>query len=149
MGRSVSRPSGATSTVYLHHDIDDTYDWNDFVGRIKEVLMKRFPSLREENGWLGREDHVVLGNSHCAITVSDYCGLAAVCCTPREDDHRYPASLAQNWCDTVDNSFVAVLHKEFPEMALWRDGCMSNGCSVYIPVGRPGGVVTSNEGILW
>lgn len=149
MGRSVSRPTGATSTVFLQHGTDEAWQWNDLMDCIKEVLMRKFPSLREENSWLGREDHVVLGNCHCAITISDYCGVAAVCCTPRAEAYRDPTPLAQNWCDVIDKSFVAVLHKAYPKMALWGGGHMSNGCQVYTPVGRPEGVVTSNEGTLW
>jgi len=117
---------------------------------IKSVLMRKFPSLQKENGWLGDEDHIILGNCHCAITVSDYCGIAAVCCTPRQnDDHWRDFPLAQNWCDAVDKSFVAVLHKAFPKMAMWGGGHMSNGVQVFTPICRPDGVVTSNEGTLW
>lgn len=97
MGRSVSTPSEASVVVYASFE-GDSDDFNDCGDELQRLAMRKYPSLSRANRWIGRENHVVLENKHCSITVSEYCGLAAVAIVPGSG---YGA-LSENWCDKVD-----------------------------------------------
>ena len=161
MGRSVSTPTHAVAKVYLNYepdfshledeepnDDDHQIAWKDFVDCLTWTLEGRYKSLYRHDGWLDREDHIILRNQHCDITVSEYCGCVAVCLTPRDDDYRIPA-IAKSWCEQVATGFTAVVEKAFPNWAMRSIGRASNGEQFFQPVNRPDGVVTSKEGTLW
>lgn len=132
MGRSVSTHRHSVSTVFLHPEFgtDDVYfdfDWREFVDDVKAVLQHKYPSLCECDRWQDREDHVILENSQVEISVSEYCGLVAVCLAPRDPDNAFHVAIAER----MAKGFEKTLHKVFPKSALKRIGGFSNGESVY------------------
>lgn len=124
MGRSVSTHRHAVATVYLHPELDHEDAWTDFMNDLRgNVLPEIFPSLTECDRWQDREDHVIMENEHCEISVSEYCGLVAVCLAPRDPDNGF--SIA--WCERFYGSFTVKLEKMFKSCALRSIGRASNG----------------------
>lgn len=97
MARSVSIPRGAVKVAYVACYQEDEDGWDDSVDNLRWSLKNRYPSLRNYNKWVGREDRAVLENDHAYITVSEYCGIAAVCAVPKNDSKKAAA-----WCDKVE-----------------------------------------------
>jgi hypothetical protein len=148
MGRSVSTHRHAVETIYLHSVVPDdaeSYEWDYFIEDIRSILSKRYPSLSECERWQDREDRIILENKRAEVSVSEYCGLVAVCLAPLDPYNQ----LDQGWCDRVSKSFRDTLHKAYPSSALHKLGRFSNGEGVFAPITRPEGVVTSKEGVLW
>jgi hypothetical protein len=124
MARSVSVPSGAVQVWYALHD-GDHEDFGDCIEDFREYVSSKYPSMEDCNRWIGREDRVVLENSHAAITVSSYCGLVAVAVVPKED---YAFSFA--WAEKVDLSQAV---KCFGR-GMFSLGRASNGEQMFLPV---------------
>jgi len=131
MGRSVSTPTGAVAIAYRDvSDFQDEFEWQFFQENIIDQLQTAFPSLAEANSWIGREDHVVLENSHCKITISEYCGLAAISLVPETHDCYYSEdialqNLADHWCNQISDKFVNLLSE------LTKVGTFSNGEAIF------------------
>ena len=124
MGRSVSYANGSVAICYQDvSEIEDSWEWDDFIEGIQYRARKAFPSLDDCDQWPGREDHAILENSHCLIGVSEYCGLASIWLVPK-DDGEYP-ELAQAWCAQVTPKF----NKLFGELR--KIGQFSNGEAVF------------------
>ncbi len=88
MGRSVSYPSGAiVAFTVLEAENDD--DWDFEYDWLREDLCERaaaaFPSLRQHDGWRGREDRILMRNAYADFGVSVYGGLVAVWIAERDD----------------------------------------------------------------
>lgn len=129
MGRSVSVPQHAAVVVYAHfeRDAEDDWAWDDFTQDLTAALKRAFPSLLDCSDWIGREDHGVLRNNHAHVTLSEYCGLIAVCLVPRGYDYDDPTVLAHNWCAVVEDKFRAVVAETAPGPVLKRIATASNG----------------------
>ena len=148
MGRSVSTHRHAVETIYLHDVVSDdaeSYEWDYFIEDIRSILSNRYPSLSECERWQDREDRIILENQRAEVSVSEYCGLVAVCLAPLDPYN----PLDQGWCERISKSFRDTLHKAYPSSALRQLGRFSNGEGVFAPINRPEGVVTSKEGTLW
>jgi|GEM_PF-1341028 len=175
MARSVSRHSNAYETVYLHgisftwdqeqepeddseeNSEDDSFsffEFSDFLEYLVTVIQFRYPSFEVADRWEGRENHVVLENGSAEISVAEYNGLISICLAPREpsdcsENHAMDYSRNKNWTRMICDNFKKELHKAFHKQALNSTGTFSNGEQAFVPVSRPGGVVTSKEGVLW
>lgn len=125
MGRSVSKHRYATDTFYTTFECEDEFEWDDFMDTVKYLLQKQFPSMDECNRWMDREDHIILENSRGEISVSEYCGLIAICIAPRDPYN----SLDVNWTWQASKGFRKVLSKAFD--GLRKIGTFSNGESIY------------------
>ncbi len=127
MGRSVSVPSGAVQVAYLNDHFDEEWEWDDFIWEIQEALKRRFPSLSNDSGWLGREDRIVLSNELAQVTISEYYGVASVALVPREFESYYSSleALSKVWCQRI--KFTEKINKDFASRALRRIGTFSNG----------------------
>ena len=133
MGRSVSTPSGAVAIAYRdvsYMEDGDTWEWENFQEHIIDDLKNAFPSLSEADGWIGREDHIILENGHCQVTISEYCGLAAISLVPETHDCYYSEdiakqNLADHWCHQVSDKFVELLSE------LNKVGTFSNGEAIF------------------
>ncbi len=129
MSRSVSTPSGAVAIAYKDASyIEHEFDWDFFKENIVCQLQTAFPSLNDADGWIGREDHIVLDNGHCQITISEYCGLVAVSLVPLEAEYDSEAGLDNlhlHWCGQISNKFTSLLG-EFNKI-----GTFSNGEAVF------------------
>lgn len=132
MGRSVSTHRHSVCTVYLHPEFEDGDDfaWTDFVDCLREVLQEKFPSLRNADRWLDREDHIILENSRVEVSVSEYCGLVSVCLAPIDDCNGFHVAVAER----LAGSFQKCLHKAFGKLALRSIGRASNGEQFFQPV---------------
>lgn len=146
MGRSVSYPSDSVVVCYRDvssfgavyaedengdFDYDDIVDIDEFEARddfeffvedIRESVKSEWPSFYEEDGWIDREDRILLANGHAYVGVSEYCGLASIWLVPRESEHE---ELSAAWCASIENKFK----KLFGELV--KVGSFSNGESVY------------------
>jgi len=146
MGRSVSRHKNAVEVVYMGFQEEDDEDWfSDLLYDLRSILKERYKSFENCDRWAGREDHVILQNGRGEVSVSEYCGLVAVCLAPRDED----APLDWSWCDQVRAGFRKVLEEGYPNSTLLPMGYGSNGEQFFTPKGRPEGCVTSKEGTLW
>lgn len=116
MSRSVSTPSGAEAIGYAY--CEDLEDFDFYVDYLRSVCMKRYPSLSVCNRWIGREDRAVLENRHAYVTVSEYCGLIAVCTVPKNQDSKSTA-----WASNFDTDKAAQCFGEL----LVSQGYASNG----------------------
>jgi len=67
---------------YPEHD--ELFEWECLVDNIQDALKKAFPSMQPCDRWLNREDHAILCNGHVWMGVSEYCGLVAIWCVPRD-----------------------------------------------------------------
>jgi hypothetical protein len=132
MARSVSIPCNATEIAYQdvsEHD-RETFQW--FLDDIRDHARSLWPSLRDCDTWLGREDHAILENDLCYLGVSEYLGLASVWLVPKDypdsgyvGGHAYIYPLAVNWISRIAPTF----HRAFGQYR--RIGTFSNGESVY------------------
>jgi hypothetical protein len=132
MSRSVSIPCGALEVAY--QDVSE-YEWDTFPCFLQDIqayAKRLWPSLRECDTWLDREDHAILENDLCYLGVSEYCGLASIWLVPKEypdsgcfraDAYLYP--LAVHWIERVAQKF----HKIFGHYR--KLGTFSNGESIY------------------
>ena len=120
MSRSVSTPSGAAVVVFAamdttaSHDEQGQYDeegmqfeWDNCIDNLRDSLTARYPSLSKCDRWLGREDHGILSNRHATVTVSEYCGLVAVCLVPTDEP------MAGHWCEQIEPGFRKVVGEVF------------------------------------
>lgn len=136
MGRSVSVPSDAVATVYLACEIEDEWDWTDFIDDLQDTLIERFPSFDPCDRWVGREEKAVLENHHGKVVVAEYCGLVSVSLVPEEyssgySDDAQRGNLAEAWCNKVAGTFTTYLHDRYQHSSLQKLGTMSDGCGVY------------------
>ena len=132
MGRSVLLADYAEHVFYdfIEYDDSDDYDyadmvWQDYVDYITDKLENMFPSLyrpdREE--WNNRECRTILKNEHTEVTLSEYCGVVAICLAPRRD--REDSPLGVRWRAQVAPRIDAELSR------LRRIGTFCNGESLY------------------
>jgi len=85
-------------TAYPEYDSE--LQWEDFMGNLTSEFKKAFPSLKDCNEWLDREDHAVLENDHAWIGVSEYCGMVSIWCVSKEyEDIRYNKAGYRYWCN--------------------------------------------------
>ena len=81
MGRSVSYPAGAL-VAFATLEVEDSEDWEfEFdwlVGDLRSRAAAAFPSLKDCDGWRGREDRILMRNAFADFGVSTYCGLVAI-----------------------------------------------------------------------
>jgi len=99
MGRSVSYPHlglefepeecaecGNVGFSY-YAEWDAGLEWEYFIDELTSGFQKAFPSLKECDQWLDREDHAILENGHVWIGVSEYEGTVSVWCVPKGYDN--------------------------------------------------------------
>ena len=137
MARSVSVPTGAFVVAYewleQSHDGDDSNFYGDeFLEDVTCRAEELFPSLRECNEWLGREDRAILENSFAYFGVSEYCGLVSIWMVLKDqDDHN--VHLAEHWAAQVSTKFKEVFG------TLTKVGTFSNGEAIFEKKGKMNG----------
>lgn len=100
--------------------------WEDFVSELRTTLRGAFPSLVEEDEWLGREDHALLANQLVYIGVSEYCGLVSLWCAPVED-----SPLAERWARSIEAKVQALWDDMATVRSLNLMGRFSNGEALF------------------
>lgn len=155
MGRSVSYLSNSVEEVFVDvSEMDESYDWDDFLSNIKYALKKRFPSLTEcRNEWDGRETAIILDNYHCQIGVSEYCGVASISIRVNSEDADYRTrtdiALSENWISQVWNNMLKVMQDNTGYDFLVKQGSFSNGEAIYNKVGKKEGFCHNGGGKTW
>lgn len=126
MGRSVSTHSRAVATVYLNLQCEERDDWDSFCDDLfHNVIEPKYPSFEKCNRWEGRENHVIMQNQYCEVSVSEYCGLTAICLAPKDDPQ------AEGWTARIANKWQQIVTRAYRDCALAKIGTFSNGESVY------------------
>ena len=132
MARSVSTPCDAVEIAY--QDVSE-YDWETFQWFLEDIqthAKSLWPSFRNCDRWLDREDHAILENALCYLGVSEYLGLASIWLVPKAypdsgyfsgNEYIYP--LAVNWISRIAPTF----HTAFGQYR--KVGTFSNGESIY------------------
>lgn len=142
MGRSVSIPSNAITSVYIPvGELDPDFGWDDFITDLRDnVLKPKFPSFSDTDLWVGREDHAILENDTAYVVVSEYMGLVAVTLALKDGPRGYnrgsPNIFSAKQSRIIKStapSFRKLLHKSFAK-ALHKLGNMSNGEGYFRPV---------------
>lgn len=148
MSRSVSTHPNAVATVFLTPEIEEG-GWDDFLDDLRTNIFAHYwPSLRDCDRWEGRENHVIANNAHCEVSVSEYCGLVAICLAPYDGDYRTEV-FNRGWTESFAPHFVLKLENAYASCVLRSQGHASNGEQFFTRVGKPGSCVTSKEGDLW
>jgi len=85
-------------------EFDAELQWECFMDNLTSEFKKAFPSLKDCDLWLDREDHAVLENAHAWIGVSEYCGMVSVWCVHKEhDDYQFnEEGLHAQWARSVE-----------------------------------------------
>lgn len=130
MGRSVYVPSEATVVAYIDvSDYEDSFEFDELICNLGYELKANYPSLKNDDGYIGREGKIFLSNKLAKVGISEYCGLAAVFVVPEEDNN-----LALNFVNNIAAGFKkAVAAVAGPVYA--KVGSFSNGEGVYEKVG--------------
>lgn len=138
MSRSVSTPRSTalvTYTTFEYEGNDDDgffaqHEFDDCVDNLTAELKSAFPSLYEEEKWLGREDRSFLQNRFAYIGLSEYCGLIAVWVVVKEDEHGNDSALGAAWASKIENKFSDIVNNSFGT-TLVRVGTFSNGEAIF------------------
>ena len=141
MGRSVSVPRGATIvcytplSYYMSHDEDSGECFGDYEYDVQEVIQERvkhkYPSFKNCDDWLGREDHAILKNDYAFIGVSEYCGLLSIWLVPHDlkgayySEERMKIGLQKRFLTIIEPWFK----KTFEDLT--KLGTASNGESFF------------------
>lgn len=141
MARSVSTPTGALQVAYatLPDDADE-FSFEDSVSDIRREARRRYPSLRSCSDWVGREDRAILANDQAFITVSEYCGLVALCAVPKNESKKAVA-----WCEKVA---LGELVGYFGDRLISK-GRFSNGEQIFIRADLSNRENISSNGSRW
>lgn len=123
MARTVSVPCGAVAVAYQDVTGYEEWEFEDYTEYLRETVKSHWPSFEDADGWLGREDAMLLENGHAYVGISEYCGLAAIWLVPK-DDNEHP-ELSESWCEKIADKFETLLG-EYRKV-----GCASNGECFY------------------
>lgn len=130
MGRGVATAEGALTTVYIELQGDRDIDgWRELLDFIRSAIKCRYRSFWDTERWIGREVMTILENRHAEVTISEYCGIMAVCLRVY-DNAEYP-ELAKTWIASIEKGFRTGLQQAFEGSILVKQGTMSNGVSVF------------------
>jgi hypothetical protein len=125
MSRSVSYATGSQVVTYADFDFGEDDQFDDLVEDFRTQLQAMFPSVRHQDAWLGREDHVLAGNARALFGMSEYGGLVSYWIVPRSDPGTADFGLATRWIESIAPKFVGAFGR------LRKVATMSNGEGVY------------------
>ncbi|MCG8493789.1 MAG: hypothetical protein MI743_19375 [Sneathiellales bacterium] len=130
MARSVDYLSNAYHVYYIDGtEMQDEFDWDDFMSNLKSLLTNTLPSLDECENWDGRETKIFLENSFCEAGVSEYCGLVSVSFRWHQNAEYQTEPLFENWFDKMQPKIDEIMKTNFS--SLNKIGTFSNGESLY------------------
>ena len=112
---------------------DEQEGWAFATEMLQGRLAERFKSVGEDDGWLGQEDRVLSSNRYASFGVSEYCGMAAVWCVPKDLDYRDESRLGglqAGWLSSIEKGFFKAVGGVFGE-SVSKVGTFSDGTSIY------------------
>ena len=136
---SAEQACGHTHPVCPHcgdmgfQEQDSQLLFDDFNEDLKTLLAEAFPSLTEDEKWLGREDQALLSNSYAHFGWSEYCGLVAVWVAAKGPDYRASSAweaMRDKWLASIEKKFAKVVGRAWG-VPLIKVGTFSNGESVF------------------
>lgn len=129
MSRGVSVPSGAQIVAYRELEEYELESFDEVVDDVRESVKATWPSMVQDDKWIGREEHVIASNSLAAIGISQYGPVLATWAIPLHEYVKWmpprECGLADYWLDQIAPTFM----KMFATM--YHLDTMSNGASVY------------------
>lgn len=128
MGRSVDYLTNATEVWYMHPELENEWDWEDFKDNLGTQLAAAFPSLSNADRWDGRETHIFLDNGLVEFGLSEYCGLVSLSVRPKVSDYAGPVALGEKWITLIAPKVAAICGDY---SALEKIGAFSNGEAIY------------------
>lgn len=107
MGRSVMVPGEAFRTVFTTVDIEDSFEFTNFLDDVRAVIQRRYPSFKNTDRWAGRETHIVLESEYACVAVCEYMGLVSInlVAKPSEAGHERTQKMCQRWEALVSKAF--------------------------------------------
>lgn len=139
MSRSVSIPLNAFKLAYASIP-DDEFDFEYALDCFRDAAATRYPSLRECDTWIGREDRAVLENPYCYIVVSEYNGIVTLSVVVKNGN-----KASYNWAERFDTD---ALVDYFGDRLISKGCFISNGEQVFIRASAPREHISSN-GSRW
>lgn len=124
MGRSVMVPGDAQFTLYIDHQCNEEYQWEELVGDLQWAISNQWPSLKPANQWFGRESRLILESRTVGVALCEYMGCASLSLIPRN-------AFGSHWIDQIQDQFRILICTMYPGHTMYELGTMSNGESVY------------------
>lgn len=129
MGRSVSTPSNVALVAYQSHEMEEEYEWDDFIDYIKESMHDIVPSFEECDRWIDREDHAIMENNLCYAGVSEYCGIIAIWTLHKNEHYGCDEEYVEQFAPAFTKRIREKFHERFGQIV--KVGTFSDGTSVY------------------
>ncbi len=110
MSRSVE--TVGNNVIYFDvSDYDPDFGWLDLIDNLQSDLCQHYPSfVKTKNKWVQypyRENRIILENQFVSVSISEYCGCAAISVFVREDLNSYicrdDTDLAERWLDLAEH----------------------------------------------
>lgn len=130
MGRTVEH-IGDNVVYFDCSDIQESFEWDDLQDNLISCLVEHYPSLLKIDRWVPypyRESHIILGNEHISISVSEYCGCGSVSVFV-DDRAEYP-ELAEHWLSQTWSKMRKLIG-DCVRNPMRRIGTFSNGEAVF------------------
>lgn len=114
MGRSVMTYPRAQAVAFIDAtDVEDFFEFDWLVGDIQDTITSTWKSMETADRWEGNELHVIAENELAFVTISEYCGLVALCLVSKSEEYQNSwyadeirkANLADHWTAQVAPKF--------------------------------------------
>lgn len=105
----------------VYYDFYAPEDWRDTQEWFVEQCQDMWPSLWETSRYPHDEVHTVLENNLIEISVSEYCGLTALCIAPRNDIEDSLSGLAIHVAEQMEAKFDKAFNTYY-RVATFNDG---------------------------
>ena len=116
MGRSVSYPNDSLPVFFSTESQDTEHGGEFIVDDLRDWFLAAFPSAWHQDGWAGRENHVLAENRHAEFGVSEYCGLWCAWIKPKSE-----SGICQHWCE-IAHSKLKRCWAEYTPVSAGSDG---------------------------
>lgn len=127
MGRSVYVPSGAEAVAYASVECEDQFEFDMLKEALVYSLEVAFPSVSEDDGYVGREGVVIASNRLVKFVVAEYCGLMSVSVVPNDDEYY---ERGKGFANRINAKFQKVVAGVCGAV-YYKLGSFSNGEGVY------------------
>lgn len=130
MSRSVETISDSEKVYFTCCDYD-TYDWGDLCLNIQASIMAKYPSMIDHDGnfvsYPYRETCIIVENTHCSISISEYCGIGVVCIFVNHSVEI--PEIAEHWVDQCLPGILKIVNENVDPLR--HVATFSNGEAIY------------------